>query len=175
MLKPGDVAPNFKLPAAINDRLGSFALSESKAQLTVVFFYPHDFSFICPTEIVGFHRATQKFVAESAQLVGIGVDSAESHLKWARELGGIGYPLLSDHDGAVTRAYGVFDEQERAALRATFILDPQRVVVYALASRTNVGRSVGETLRVVTALRTGRMCPADWKPGEEFGPADKNF
>jgi len=141
----------------------------------VVFFYPRDFSFICPTEVVGFHKAARDFAAQETQLVGIGVDSAESHLQWARELGGISYPLLSDEGGAVTRAFGVLDEQERAALRATFILDQQRVVVYALASRSNVGRSVGETLRVVCALRTGRLCPADWKPGQEFGPSDKNF
>jgi peroxiredoxin 2/4 len=175
MLKPGDVAPAFKLPCAVNDRLTSFSLSEASSPLAVVFFYPRDFSFICPTEVFGFHRAQAEFSAQGAQLLGLGVDSAESHLRWARELGGISYPLLSDQGGAVTREFGVFDEREQAALRATFILDQQRVVVYALASRSNVGRSVSETRRVVSALRTGRQCPADRKPGQEFGPADKNF
>ena len=174
MLKPGDVAPTFKLPCAVNDRLTSFSLSEVRSPLTVVFFYPRDFSFICPTEVAGFHKAEADFRVQGAQLVGIGVDSADSHLRWARELGGVNYPLLSDEGGAVTRAFGVFDEREQAALRATFILDQQRVVVYSLASRSNVGRSVSETLRVVCALRTGRMCPADWKPGQELGPADEN-
>jgi len=175
MLKPGDAAPAFRLPCAVNERLTSFSLSEVRSPLAVVFFYPRDFSFICPTEVVGFHKAEGDFAAQGAQLLGIGVDGADSHLRWARELGGISYPLLSDDGGAVARAFGVFDEREQAALRATFILDQQRVVAYALATRSNVGRSVSETLRVVCALRTGRLCPADWKPGQEFGPAGQSF
>ncbi len=96
-------------------------------------------------------------------------------MNWAHELGGISYPLLADEGGALARTYGVFDENEKAALRATFILDNQRKIVYAVASPANVGRSVSETLRVVRALRIGQLCPADWQPGMEIGPADLKY
>lgn len=175
MLKPGDTAPPFDLPSASGDRVGRLRLSQLDASMVVLFFYPRDFSFICPTEVIGFHQAREEFAAEDTAIVGVSVDDAESHRRWARELGGIGFPLLADADGALARAYGVFDEAEKLALRATFILDAQRKIVYCVASPINVGRSVSETLRVVRALRSGRLCPADWKPGEEFGPADGKY
>jgi alkyl hydroperoxide reductase subunit AhpC len=139
--------------------------------MVVLFFYPHDFSFICPTELAAFHKAQPAFRQEQTSIVGVSVDNAESHLNWSRELGGIGYPLIADEGGSLARQYGVLDEREQAALRATFVIDAQRIIAYALASSINVGRSIGETLRVVRALRTGRMCPADWQPGDEFEPA----
>lgn len=175
MLKPGEPAPSFDLPCAENDRIGRLALAAIKSEMVVVFFYPHDFSFVCPTEVIGFHQAREQFAAEQSSLCGISVDDAESHLRWARELGGVGYPLLADQGGATARAYGVLDEAEQAAMRATFILDSKRIVAYAVASPVNVGRSVSETIRVVRALRSGRLCPADWEPGDQFGPADLKY
>jgi peroxiredoxin 2/4 len=164
MLKPGDTAPPFDLPCAIGDRAGRLRLSAIDSEMVVLFFYPHDFSFICPTEVVGFHNSREAFAAERASVVAVSIDDAQTHLRWARELGGIGYPLLSDQGGALARAYGVFDEGAEKAMRATFILDSKRTIVYCVASTVNVGRSVSETLRVVRALRSGRMCPADWQP-----------
>jgi len=175
MLKPGDPAPPFDLPCCENDQLARLSLAAIKLEMVVVFFYPRDFSFICPTEVVGFSQQRAAFAAEQTQLIGISVDTAESHRRWARELGGIDYPLLADEDGAVARAYGVFDASEKIALRATFVLDRNRTVAYAVGSPVNVGRSVSETLRVVKALRTKRLCPADWHPGDEFGPAGQKF
>ncbi len=175
MLKPGDPAPPFDLPCCENDRLARLSLAAIKPEMVVVFFYPRDFSFICPTEIVGFSHQREAFDAEQAQLIGISTDSAESHRRWARELGAITYPLLADEGGAVASAYGVLDPAEKTALRATFILNRDRIVVYSVASSVNVGRSVSETLRVVCALRSGRLCPADWHPGDEFGPAGQKF
>jgi peroxiredoxin 2/4 len=172
MLKPGDAAPRWDLPCAFDDRVSHLSLDGIRSELVVVFFYPHDFSFICPTEVTGFHKAQPAFRQEQTSIVGISVDDAESHLRWARELGGISYPLVADAGGALASQFGVFDEREKIALRATFILAADRTVAYALASGVNVGRSVSETLRVVRALRSGRMCPADWQPGGEFGPAD---
>jgi alkyl hydroperoxide reductase subunit AhpC len=101
------------------------------------------------------------------------VDPVESHRAWARELGGIGYPLLSDADRGVARSYGVLDSQAGVARRVTFVIDPAGIVAYVVASHHNVGRSVEETLRVVRALQTGRLCPADWQPGDvtsDLGP-----
>lgn len=170
MLKPGDVAPPFELPCAFEDRVGPLSLAQVRSEFIVLFFYPHDFSFICPTEVMGFHKEQPAFDAEQTSLLGVSVDDAETHRRWARELGGINYPLLADQDGSVARTYGVFDEAEKVALRATFILNRKRTVAYSVASPINVGRSVSETLRVVRAIRLGRLCPADWQPGEEPGP-----
>ena len=94
--------------------------------MVVLFFYPHDFSFICPTEVVGFHKAREAFAAEHTSIVAVSIDDVETHLRWAHELGGISYPLLADEDGALARAYGVFDESAGLAMRATFILDSKR-------------------------------------------------
>ena len=171
MLKPGDTVPPFDLPCAAGDRVERLRLSQINTDMVVVVFYPHDFSFICPTEVVGFHNARKAFAAEQTSIVAASVDDAETHLRWARELGGISYPLLADEGGALARAYGVFEEHTGLAMRATFILDSKRTVAYCVASPVNVGRSVSETLRVVRALRSGRMCPADWEPGSPSGPA----
>jgi len=143
--------------------------------MVVLFFYPRDFSFICPTEVVGFHKAQPAFKQEHTSLVGVSVDDAETHRRWARELGGLSYPLLADADGKLARTFGAFDETEKTAMRATFILDGKRNIVYAVASSINVGRSVSETLRVTRALRSGRLCPADWQPGEDLGPPDLKY
>lgn len=175
MLKPGDAAPKWDLPCAFDGRISHLGLDGIRSELVVLFFYPRDFSFICPTEVVGFHKAQPAFKQEHTSLVGISVDDAESHRRWAAELGGISYPLLVDVGGHLAREYGVFDETEGTALRATFVLDSSRVVLYSVASAANVGRSVSETLRIVRACRTGRLCPADWQPGDQLGPADLKY
>jgi peroxiredoxin 2/4 len=175
MLKPGDPAPPFDLACAKDDRIERIALATLRDSMIVLFFYPRDFSFICPTEVSGFHRARELFAKEDAALLGASVDSAESHRRWARELGGIGYPLIADEGGALARAYGVFDEQEKVAMRATFLIDRGRKVAYSAACPINVGRSVSETLRIVRAIRTNRLCPADWNPGMDFGPSDLKY
>jgi peroxiredoxin 2/4 len=175
MLKPGDPAPPFDLACALDGRIARCSLAKISTELVLIFFYPRDFSFICPTEVSGFNAELKDFIAENTAIVGVSVDDVESHLRWARELGGIAYPLLADSDGNVASAYGVFDDGEKVALRATFILDQKRKVAFSSSCPLNVGRSVAETLRIVRALRTGQLCPADWKPGVEFGPSGRNF
>jgi alkyl hydroperoxide reductase subunit AhpC len=175
MLKPGDIAPVFDLPCADGGKISRLALANVRTEMVIVFFYPRDFSFICPTEVIGFNKAQADFSAEQTALIGISVDDAEMHRRWAIELGGLSYPLLADIGGNVARLYGAFDEAEEVAMRATFILDRARKVVYAVASSINVGRSVSETLRVVRALRCGRLCPADWKPGDVVIATDAKF
>jgi peroxiredoxin (alkyl hydroperoxide reductase subunit C) len=135
----------------------------------VLFFYPADFTFICPTEVTGFNKMAKEFSSENAAILGASVDSIDSHRAWAEELGGLEYPLLSDEDKTLSRAYGVLNEKEGVSLRATFIINPAGVISYQVASHVNVGRSVEETLRVVKALRTERLCPSDWKPDEPTG------
>ena len=175
MLKPGDPAPTFNLPCAIGGRIARSSLAKINSELVLIFFYPHDFSFICPTEVTAFNRALDAFVAEDTSILGASIDTVDSHLKWAAELGGISYPLLADDEGNLARSYGVFDEKENAALRATFILDRKRTVAYSVSCPFNVGRSVIETLRIVRALRTGQLCPADWTPGTTTGAIERKF
>jgi peroxiredoxin 2/4 len=175
MLKPGDPAPQFDLECALKGRIARSSLAKISTELVMVFFYPRDFSFICPTEVTGFNKVLADFGAEKTTIVGVSIDDVDSHLRWSRELGGIDYPLLADPDGDLARAYGVFDDDAKVALRATFILDEKRKVAFAASCPLNIGRSVSETLRIVRALRTGQLCPADWKPGVELGPTDRDF
>lgn len=168
-LRIGDPAPDFKARGVLNDKVSDYSLGAYKGQWLVLFFYPADFTFICPTEVVGFSKLAKEFAAENAAILGVSVDTIESHQAWAKELGGLEYPLLADTDRALCRAYGALDEADNVSLRATFIINPAAVVSYLVASHVNVGRSVEETMRVLKALRTERLCPSDWKPGEATG------
>jgi peroxiredoxin 2/4 len=169
MLSVGDRAPDFTLPGIFQGKVSDYSVNNYKEKWLVLFFYPADFTFICPTEVTGFSKRVKEFRAENAEILGVSVDSVTSHRSWADELGGISYPLLSDEEKKISRAYGVLDEKEGVALRATFLINPNGEVAYVVISHVNVGRSVEETLRVLKALRTERLCPSDWKPGEATG------
>lgn len=169
VLRVGDRAPEFSLQGSLGNSVSVYTLAAYRGRWLVLFFYPADFTFICPTEVVGFSKLADEFGRENAAILGVSVDDVESHRAWAAELGGIVYPLLSDVDRAVSRAFGVLDEKENVALRATFIINPTAVISYQVVSHANVGRSVEETLRVLKALRTERLCPSDWKPGAPTG------
>ncbi|MGH7928104.1 MAG: peroxiredoxin [Candidatus Binatia bacterium] len=169
MLQIGEKAPDFTLKGVLAGTVSDYSLRRFKGKWVVLFFYPADFTFICPTEVTGFSKMVAEFRTEQAEVIGVSVDPPESHVKWAQELGGVDYVLLSDVERKVSRAYGVLDEAENVSLRATFIINPAGDVVYAVVSHTNVGRSVEETLRVLKALRTERLCPSDWQPGAPTG------
>jgi peroxiredoxin 2/4 len=175
MLKPGDPIPPFDLPALLDSRSGRVTLAGIRSELVVLFFYPRDFSFICPTEVTGFGKALSLFVAEKTSVLRASVDDVENHRAWAAELGGVTHPLLADQGGEFAKACGVFDEQEQVAMRATFLLDKKRAVIFAEASPINLGRGVDETLRIVRAYRSGRPCPADWEPGDALVPGDRKY
>jgi len=168
-LQVGDRAPDFTAPGVQRGQVAEYALSAYKGKWLVLFFYPADFTFICPTEVVGFSKTAQDFGAEDCAILGVSVDSVDSHRAWADELGGLEYPLVSDTGKKISSAYGVLDEKDQVALRATFIINAAGVICYQVVSHANVGRSVEETLRVVKALRTERLCPSDWKPGDPTG------
>jgi alkyl hydroperoxide reductase subunit AhpC len=172
MLSIGATAAPFDLVGVRKGQTQPYRLTDFRARWLVLFFYPADFSFVCPTEVTGFQKLLPEFGASGCEVLGVSVDPPETHLAWARELGGIDYPLLSDTERAACRAYDVLDPQDQRALRASFIIGPDGVIEYALVSHRNVGRSVEETLRVLRALHGGRACPADWRPGEptEKGP-----
>jgi len=169
MLQIGETAPDFTLKGILAGKTSDYSLRSLEGKWVVLFFYPADFTFVCPTEVTGFGKMAPQFRVEQAEVIGVSVDPPESHRKWAEELGGVDCPLLSDEQKSVSHLYGVLDEKQGVSIRATFIINPAREVTYVVASHTNVGRSVEETLRVLKALRTGRLCPADWKPGSPTG------
>lgn len=168
MVAVGSKAPEFNLQGIDRGKIADYSLRSYPGKWLVLFFYPADFTFICPTEVTGFSKTAGAFRAEGAEVLGVSVDSLETHRAWIEELGGVDYPLLADADKKASRDYGVLAERDVSA-RATFILNPAREVQYLVATHMNVGRSVEETLRVLQALRTGRLCPADWRPGEATG------
>ena len=173
MIKVGQLAPDFTLTGYVNGEFKDYTLSEvtQSGKWAVIFFYPADFTFVCPTEIKGFNKKYADFQKADAEVMGVSVDSHHSHRAWVEhELGTLEFPLLSDFQKRVSQDYNVLmqdPEDGQVAMRGTFIVDPQGVLRYTVVSDKNVGRSVDETLRVVKALQTGGMCPVDWEDGEQ--------
>jgi peroxiredoxin 2/4 len=164
----GKQAPNFSLEGYRDGQFGNFDLQDYKGKWLVIFFYPLDFTFICPTEIKEFSRRAEEFKNLDCEIVGVSIDSKHSHKKWIEtDLGGLAFPLLADQKREMVTAYGCFKEDEGVALRATYIVDPKGMIRHVTISDNDVGRSVEETLRVVKALQTGKLCPVEWKDGEK--------
>lgn len=148
-------------------------LSDYKGKWLILFFYPLDFTFVCPTEITAFSDRYDEFTALDADILGVSTDSEYSHRAWMKVsrddngIGDINYPLGADTSHQVSRDYGVLVEEKGVALRGLFIIDPDGIVRYQVVTDENVGRSVDETLRVLQALQTGGLCGSDWKPGQK--------
>jgi alkyl hydroperoxide reductase subunit AhpC len=173
----GKPAPDFKLESTKDatsaaDLGKSIKLSDYKGKWLIFFFYPLDFTFVCPTEILALSDRSDEFKEYDAEILGCSTDSVFSHWAWIntpREnngIGGLRFPLVADFTKETARAYGVLNEESGAAQRGLFIIDPHGVLKYATVTDDNVGRSVEETLRVLQALQTGGLCPAEWKPGK---------
>ena len=165
-IKVGQNAPEFTLQGVVGDKFKDVCLDEFKGKWVVLFFYPLDFTFICPTEITEFSKRDSEFKALNAQILGVSIDSVFSHKAWLKDLGNLNYPLLSDITKEVSRKYGVLLEDKGIALRGTFIIDPEGKLRYQLVHDLGIGRSVEEILRVLRALQTGELCPVEWKPGK---------
>jgi len=171
----GRPAPEFNMETAKGDGqgFGAASLSDYREKWLVFFFYPLDFTFVCPTEITALSEAAEEFKALNTEILGVSVDSIHSHKAWIntpRELNGLGkinFPLASDITKNVARDYGVLIEEDGIALRGLFIIDPEGELKYQVVNHNNVGRSVEETLRVLQALQSGGLCPINWKPGDK--------
>lgn len=166
----GKPAPDFKLQGVREHEASGFEevhLSDLREKWVVLFFYPRDFTFICPTEITGFSKEHEAFTKLNAVVLGISTDSAYSHRAWLKDLGSLHFPLLADVTQKVSADYGVLLEETGEALRGTFLIDPTGVVKYALYHNNDVGRSVKETLRVLEACQTGERCQMGWEPGQK--------
>lgn len=144
-------------------------LNDYKGKWLVLFFYPLDFTFVCPTEITGYSKRYDEFKALGAEVVAASVDSEHSHKAWINgDLGKLNFPLASDMTKKVASDFGILDEEAGIALRGLFIIDPEGKVKYSVVHDLNVGRSVDETLRVLKALQTGGLCPIDWDEGDSL-------
>jgi alkyl hydroperoxide reductase subunit AhpC len=159
-------APEFALEGVERGKTRTVRLADLRGRWVVLFFYPADFTFVCPTEIRGLAKRADEFERLGCTTLAVSVDDTASHRAWAEELGGVPFALLSDPTREVTKAYGVLNAEDGRAFRATFVIAPDGTIAWMTVSPMNVGRSVDETLRVLQALQTRRLCPADWRPGE---------
>lgn len=175
-------APDFKATAVVNGAFEEISLSDYKGKYVVLFFYPLDFTFVCPTEIIAFNNAVKDFKKRNTILLGVSVDSHFTHLAWIntpRKAGGLGsldYALVSDLTKKIATDYGVLTADGAVALRGLFIIDRQGIVRHALVNDLPLGRSVEEAIRILDALQFveqhGEVCPANWHPGEKTMKAD---
>ncbi len=163
----GSKAPTFRCEALVKGRFEHVSLEDYRGKWVVLFFYPLDFTFVCPTEILEFNKKAPDFQKENTEILGISTDSVYSHQAWAKELGSLAFPLLSDITKKISEDYGVLLEEKGIALRGTFIIDPQGILVAATVHDLPIGRSVVETLRVLHAAQSGDLCPVGWEKGQK--------
>jgi len=174
LAKVGEKAPDFAMSTTENiETLDHVVkLEDYQGKWLILFFYPLDFTFVCPTEIRGFNSKLDELKSIGAEVLGVSTDSVYSHRAWIRAskaeggLGDLNYPLASDITKQVGRDYGVLIEEQGISLRGLFIIDPESIVRYQVVSDLNIGRSVDEIIRVLHALQTGGLCPIDWHVGD---------
>jgi peroxiredoxin (alkyl hydroperoxide reductase subunit C) len=169
----GDRFPDFRLKAVVSREPGREFADLSNAdfagQWLVVFFWPMDFTFVCPTEIAEFGRRVAEFRARNAQVLGASTDTHYVHLAWRNqhpELRDLPFPMLADTKRELSAALGILHPEEGVALRATFVVDPAGVIRFVSVNDLSTGRNVDEVLRVLAALQTNELTPCNWKPGE---------
>jgi len=175
MLTVGDRIPAFNLKAVVStDQDKAFTQIDEKSDAgkwKVIFFWPKDFTFVCPTEIAAFGKLNGDFDDRDAVIYGVSTDSEFVHLAWRRQhpdLKDLPFPMLADVKRELSQALGILDKQEGVALRATFVVDPEGVIRFVSVNDLSVGRNPQEVLRVVDALQTDELCPCNWQKGDEF-------
>jgi len=173
----GKPAPDFAGTAVVNGTFKDIKLSDYAGKYVVLFFYPLDFTFVCPTEIIAFSDRADEFAKLNTQVIAASTDSHFSHLAWTnvpRKQGGLGemaIPLLADKNTRISRSYGVYRDEDGVTLRGLYIIDDKGILRQITMNDLPVGRSVDETIRLVQAFQFtdahGEVCPANWKPGKE--------
>jgi peroxiredoxin (alkyl hydroperoxide reductase subunit C) len=173
MLMVGERLPAFALKAAVSVEPGRETATVTSTifagQWLVLFFWPIDFTAVCPTEILEFARLEPAFRDRGAALLGVSGDSAWTHVAWRQrdpDLRRVPFPMAGDPDSGLARAMGIFDERIGVPVRASFVVDPESTIRWAIAHDVRCGRSVHEVLRVLDALLTGKATPCEWRPGE---------
>ena len=174
MLGIGKKFPDFKLTGVVSsDPKTAFQTIDQNTyagKWLVVFFWPKDFTFVCPTEIAGFAKLDGEFKDRDAQILGVSVDSEFVHLAWRNshdDLKDLPFPMLADLKRELTTALDILDPEEGVAQRAAYIVDPQGIIRFAYVTDFNVGRNPAEVLRVLDALQTDELCPCNWQKGQE--------
>ena len=174
MLTVGDKFPEFSLQSVVSLEKGkefqTLTNESYKGKWQVLFFWPMDFTFICPTEIAEFGRKNRDFADRDTQVLGASTDTHFVHLAWRSshpDLKDLPYPMLADTKRELSTELGILHKQDGVALRATFIVDPEGIIRWASVNDLSVGRNVEEVLRVLDALQTDELCPCNWKAGEE--------
>jgi|TARA_B100001142_G_scaffold289785_1_gene306797 alkyl hydroperoxide reductase subunit AhpC len=178
MIKIGEKFPEFELEGTVSNNINSAFQnfknfgddSNVKGKWTVAFFWPKDFTFVCPTEIAAFGDLNSEFEDRDAQIVGVSTDTSFVHLAWRQHnelLSNLPFPMLSDVKRELTNQLGIMDDAEGVAQRATFIVDPEGIVRFIMVTDLNVGRNPKEVLRVLDALQTDELCPCNWEKGQE--------
>ena len=172
----GNTAPDFKAQAIANGEITEVSLDDFKGKWKVLFFYPLDFTFVCPTEIVAFSDAAAKFKEKNCELIACSVDSVFSHLAWTQQdrneggLGEVEFPILADLNKTIARDYEVLTD-DGVALRGSFLIDDKNVIQQATINNLSVGRNVEETLRLLAGYQYtaehGEVCPANWTEGDD--------
>ncbi len=173
MLTVGDRLPSFELQAVTSLEKGKeFQVINQDSyagKWKVLFLWPMDFTFVCPTEIAAFGKRNADFLDRDAQVLGASTDSHFVHLAWRNnhgDLKALPFPMLADHKRELSEALGVLHKTEGVALRATFIVDPEGIIRHVSVNDLSVGRSVDEVLRVLDALQTDELCPCNWQKGD---------
>jgi peroxiredoxin (alkyl hydroperoxide reductase subunit C) len=173
MLTIGDKFPAFKLKGAVSLEKGKefqeVTSEEYPGKWKVVFFWPKDFTFVCPTEIAAFGKKNRDFAERDAQVLGVSTDNEFVHVAWRKnhpDLRDLPFPMLSDIKHDLSKALGILHPTEGVAMRATFIVDPQGIIRFVSVTDLDVGRNVDEVLRVLDALQTDELCPCNWQKGE---------
>jgi peroxiredoxin 2/4 len=162
----GQLAPDFKAQAFHNDKMIDINLSDYRGKWVVLFFYPLDFTFVCPTEIQGFNQHLDAIKASNAEVLSVSVDSVYAHQAWSQgTLGKMNYPMVSDITQRISRDYGVLAPQG-ISYRGVFLIDPDGVLRSYMVNDLSVGRNVEEVIRTLQAFQTGELCPVGWKPGQ---------
>lgn len=174
MLTIGDRLPTLTLPVQQGTEAlpagETIDLSQINGKWKVIFYWPKDFTFVCPTEIVGYAHLKQDFEDRDAVLIGASTDTAHVHLAWRKsdpDLAAADFPWIADNGRILASALGILDKNEHVAHRATFIVDPENVIQHVTVNGLNVGRNPQETLRVLDALQTDELCPCNWNKGQE--------
>ena len=165
--------PDFSLQACVSADPGSefrtIDAHELEGGWSAVFFWPRDFTFVCPTELIEFNRALREFRALDTRVFGVSADSEHAHLAWRKEnpdLRNLAFPMLADDRKEVAGELGILDPVEDVPLRATYLLDQERKIRWLCVNDLSVGRNTGEVLRVLAGCQCGELCPANWKPGQ---------
>jgi len=174
MLTVGNTFPEFSVNATvssdINNAFERITDQNHKTKWRIFFFWPMDFTFVCPTEIAEFGRLNNEFNDRNTFVFGASTDSEFVHLAWRQQtdsLKNLPFPMLADTNRELTKALGILDQKAGVAQRATFIVDPDNIIRFAMVTDLNVGRNVKEVLRVLDALQTDELCPCNWQKGEK--------